>query len=53
MNEVLQAIHYIKGESARRKILQGIVDNELSKEECRQVAKEFLENDLIYKPKVR
>lgn len=51
MNEVLDAIHYIKWEDARKKILEWIVKNNLSKPECRKVAQEFLDNELIYKPR--
>ena len=44
MNEVLDALACVKSEEEKRKILKGIVDNKLSKEECRKIAIELTES---------
>ena len=49
MNEVMQAIEKIKWHPARRKILLGIVSNELTKPVCKAIAEELLKENKFYK----
>ncbi len=49
MNEVLESIEKIKWTQARRKILLGIVRNELAKPECKTIALELLNENKLYR----
>ncbi len=44
MNEILDALVCVKSEEAKYKILKWIVDNELSKKECRKIAIKLIES---------
>ena len=53
MNEVLHAIASVKSDEARIKILEWIVDNELSKKECKEIAIKLIESKYNLKVAIR
>lgn len=51
MNEVEVCLHHAKWTETRTRILNSIVENKLTKPHCREIAKQKLECDILYKHK--
>ena len=52
MNEVEKCLHYAKWPETRARILKSIVNNKLSKPHCREIAKQYLDAKILYKPQL-
>ena len=51
MNEVENCLHYANWKETRKRILDSIIANKLTKPHCREIATQKLECDVLYKTK--